>query len=222
VALVKSSESDAGTLPYSAAVPVDSSSKQKVMELLQEGTSVFSSSPQTASAVEELLGMSQPGQLAGASMLMGQGTWEVFYAPHIANLAKTFGAGATFVPIRYALSGSSLVSNVQYKHPLLGTGWLSAAGLIGEKNDDTLQLTFEKFWIDVGTEEPRSEREIEAADSFGAGANLDRLIGTIGRAAFFPQFAVFPVLYVDSDIAVFKFPALDSNIAIARVPLQEL
>lgn len=37
------------------------------------------------------------------------------------------------------------------------------------------------------------------------------------RAAFFPQLAVFPVLYLDSDLAVFKFTPLDSAIACHRV-----
>ena len=43
------------------------------------------------------------------------------------------------------------------------------------------------------------------------------MIGALGRAGFFPQFAVFPVLYLDEDMAVFRFPPLNSNIAVRKV-----
>jgi hypothetical protein len=37
------------------------------------------------------------------------------------------------------------------------------------------------------------------------------------RAAFLPDLALFPVLYVDEQLAVFKFPPLNSNIAVRKV-----
>lgn len=37
------------------------------------------------------------------------------------------------------------------------------------------------------------------------------------RSAFFPQLAVFPVMYLDSDLCVFKFTPLDSLIAVHKV-----
>jgi hypothetical protein len=37
------------------------------------------------------------------------------------------------------------------------------------------------------------------------------------RAAFLPDLALFPVLYVDDQLAVFKFPPLNSNIAVRKV-----
>ena len=47
---------------------------------------------------------------------------------------------------------------------------------------------------------------------------VDAAVNVIGRAAFFPQFAVFPVKYLDADLAVFSFPPLnDSLIAVRRV-----
>lgn len=40
----------------------------------------------------------------------------------------------------------------------------------------------------------------------------------LGKAGFLPQFAVFPVKYLDSDLAVFTFPPLrDSLIAVRKV-----
>jgi hypothetical protein len=60
--------------------------------------------------------------------------------------------------------------------------------------------------------------------SLGAGAaeaeaGLDAVVGALGRAAFFPRFAVFPVLYLDGadGVAVFRFPPLSSNIAVRRL-----
>ncbi len=51
----------------------------------------------------------------------------------------------------------------------------------------------------------------------GIGNLVDSAINALGRAAFFPQFAVFPVDYLDADIAVFTFPPLNSRIAVQRV-----
>ena len=52
----------------------------------------------------------------------------------------------------------------------------------------------------------------------GAAGVFDSAVQTIGRAAFFPQFALFPVRYLDSDMAVFTFPPLrDSLIAVRKV-----
>lgn len=52
---------------------------------------------------------------------------EVFYAPHIVAASKP--VGLRIEPIRYSLkSDGSMVSNVKYTHPLVGSGWLSASG----------------------------------------------------------------------------------------------
>ena len=52
----------------------------------------------------------------------------------------------------------------------------------------------------------------------GVAGLVDTAINAIGRAAFFPRFAVFPVKYLDTDLAVFSFPPLrDSLIAVKRV-----
>ena len=46
---------------------------------------------------------------------------------------------------------------------------------------------------------------------------LDSMVQALGKAAFFPQFAVFPVKYLDGDMAVFTFPPLkDSLIAVRK------
>lgn len=81
------------------------------------------------------------------------------------------------------------------------------------KDETSLEISFERFWVDVGAENLRSETPAASSSQF----SVDSLIGAAGRTAFFPQFAVFPVLYVDSDFAVFNFPPLNSNIAVRRV-----
>ena len=45
---------------------------------------------------------------------------------------------------------------------------------------------------------------------------MDSAVNVLGKAAFLPQFAVFPVKYLDADMAVFTFPPLNSLIAVRR------
>jgi hypothetical protein len=49
------------------------------------------------------------------------------------------------------------------------------------------------------------------------GSWLTSAINSVGRAMFFPQLSLFPVLYLDQDIAVFEFPPLRTKIAVARL-----
>ena len=52
----------------------------------------------------------------------------------------------------------------------------------------------------------------------GLAGVLDSAVQVLGKAGFLPQFAVFPVKYLDSDMAVFTFPPLrDSLIAVRKV-----
>ena len=74
----------------------------------------------------------------------------------------------------------------------------------------TLKLEFNRFWIDQGD-------ALRADVAPGTGDGGDTAITAIGRAAFFPALALFPVLHVDAEIAVFRFPPLRSNIAVRRV-----
>jgi hypothetical protein len=51
---------------------------------------------------------------------------QVFHAPHIAGMSSVLST--RFTPIRYRLHNGSLVTNVRFSNPLLGSGWLSASG----------------------------------------------------------------------------------------------
>eukprot|EP00877_Chromochloris_zofingiensis_P007624 jgi/Chrzof1/3114/Cz12g12150.t1 len=141
---------------------------------------------------------------------------QVFHAPHIARMSSALGT--RFDPIRYVFSSGKLISNVRYSNPLLGSGWLSAAGSLSSGGDDKVCIQFDEFWFDLGADNLRPE--LTPADQGlqpPMPAWADQMIGVLGRAAFLPQFAVFPVLYLDDQLAVFSFPPLKSNIAVRKV-----
>jgi hypothetical protein len=48
------------------------------------------------------------------------------------------------------LRGDHIDSNVRYSAPLLGSGWLSAAGGFREKDTETVEVLFDSFWWDTG------------------------------------------------------------------------
>ncbi|GLC40703.1 hypothetical protein PLESTB_000031000 [Pleodorina starrii] len=196
------------TSPYATA---PATGRAKVLQLLGEGLNTYSGE-QFGPAVSQLIAENPTPQPGNESVALGQGTWQVFYAPHIARMSSALGT--TFQPIQYRLSGSTLVSNVKYSNPLLGEGWLSAGGTMARKYDDAVEVTFDRFWVDMGADSLRADLPPDASSSL---LTADGIIGALGRAAFFPQLAVFPVLYLDSDLAVFKFTPLDSPIAVHRV-----
>lgn len=102
-----------------------------------------------------------------------------------------------------------------YSHPLLGSGWLSASGRMAAADDATLALAFDRFWWDLGESGLRGELL-----PGGPPRLADAVVGALGRAAFLPSFARFPVEALDAGagLAVFRFPPLASSIAIVRAP----
>lgn len=72
------------------------------------------------------------------------------------------------------------------------------------KGDDKLELHFDRFWVDLGDklrpELPAADAPADGASAAGGTSGSD-WISAIGRAAFFPQFAIFPVMYLDADVA---------------------
>lgn len=113
---------------------------------------------------------------------------------------------------------------MRYQHPLLGSGWLSASGTVSAPDDATLLLRFDRFWVDLGQDSLRPElRDAQGGGGGGGGGAwqrlLDAAVGVLGRAAFLPSLARFPVEHLDAPagLSVFRFPPLASSIAIARV-----
>ena len=179
------------------------------------GASMYSADAETARLVEELVGAFEPAGAAAESLRVGEGTWEVFYAPHIRGLSRWL-LGTEFAPLRYRLwrEGDGiyrLSSHVRYRGPF-GEGWLSAAGTIREGDRDSeLMLHFDRFWVDGPEGGPRLELPPDG------GSAWDRAVGALGRASFVPPLARFPVRYLDPDLSVFRFPPLSSDIGIRRV-----
>jgi hypothetical protein len=65
--------------------------------------------------------------LEGYVQQVGEGEWQVFHAPHLVGLSRFFGAT---ISVRYRLEGNAIYSNVLYRHPIFGSGWLSASGAL--------------------------------------------------------------------------------------------
>lgn len=74
---------------------------------------------------------------------------QVYSAPHIQKMSSILGT--RFSPILYKLDGDSIISNVRYSSSLFKEGWLSASGRIQASSEDTLQIIFDQFWIDFGS-----------------------------------------------------------------------
>ena len=182
-------------------------------------SSVYTATDQTASAVDQLIkdygASGRSGRGCEDTFALGQGTWEVFYAPHIRNLSQ--GLQTEFSPIRYTLleDNNGIRSHVRYTNALFGSGWLSASGTITAEDESTLRIHFDSFWLDK--EDELREILLERGQTLEMLAPLDRAVNAIGRLGFLPAFATFPVLQVSKDYAVFRFPPLQSNIAIKRI-----
>ncbi|KAF5842800.1 hypothetical protein DUNSADRAFT_5172 [Dunaliella salina] len=84
--------------------------------------------------------------------------------------------------------------------------------------DTSVEIRFDRFWVDFG--EGLREDVLPEGSQEGSGylaTTIDQVVGSIGRAAFFPQFAVFPIHYLDDDMTVFEFTPLSSKISAQRV-----
>lgn len=215
---------------------------QALLDLASPGSNATDA--QLSAAVQALVasgtGTSSPGP---DTLNFGTGYWRVIHAPHINRISSLLNAKFT---ISYTLldpttqttkasseesssasgaTSSTLVfpslslppqfySNVRYEQPLLGSGWLSASGSLVSISNNDVEIRFDQFWVDNGGEK-NDLRQFLTEDNRDAG---DAIVTAIGRTAFFQGLAVFPVLHLDADagVAVFRFPPLDSNIAVVR------
>jgi len=179
---------------------------------LSSGSSLYNPGP-LPEIVEEIVLYNPTPKPADAAVQLGQGTWEVFSAPHITKLLSS--VGIRFEPVRFTLDGTHISSNVKFRAPLGVEGWLSAAGrLVPRPGGDTVEVAFTDFWVDYGAQALR--KDITQGIRRAPGT-LDQVITQLGRLAFFPQLSVYPVLYLDADLCVFKFKPMESTIACRKV-----
>jgi len=152
-----------------------------------------------------------------SNAVRGDGTWEVFSAPHIKRLAGP--VGVIFSPLRYIIEDGAIVSHVRHRG-IVPDGWLSASGAVEEGQEmvaegrmrPTCLIKFDKFWIGSGAREDEP-REFPAEKTV-----VDTVVDAVGNAGFLDGFAKFPVLFYDEDrgVVIFQFPPLQSNIAAVR------
>ncbi len=108
---------------------------------------LYAATSATADAVNTLVASRAGASDDAAAMASGDGTWEVFYAPHM-RTSELFSA--RFRPVRYVLSqaGTRMRSDVGYTLPGGAAGWLSAEGSVGARGDGGVDVLFETFWVE--------------------------------------------------------------------------
>jgi hypothetical protein len=85
-----------------------------------------------------------------------------------------------------------------------------------EMTDQSMDIVFDQFWVDVG--EGNLRESIDGPSSGDVGQDRwDSLLSWLGRLGFIRPLAVFPVLYFDEDMCVFRFPPLASNISVMKL-----
>lgn len=153
-----------------------------------------------------------------SNAVRGDGTWDVFSAPHIKRLAGP--VGVVFSPLRYVIEDGLIHSHVRHRG-IVPDGWLSASGVVKEADEmkaegrlrPTCLIKFDKFWIGAGArkDQPRGY----PADNASI---VDVAIDAVGNAGFLDGFAKFPVLFYDESqgVVIFQFPPLQSNICAIR------
>ncbi|KAL4518628.1 hypothetical protein Ndes2437B_g00717 [Nannochloris sp. 'desiccata'] len=221
--------SPAASGPPGASTNITPQQKQAAQNLLHLVQSKDSAPAETQlqAAVDNLLAtgtaVCNPGT---ATMTSGSGHWNVIHAPHINRMSSILG---TKFDISYTMatpgdnaerystatpSPPQFYSNVRYESPLFGSGWLSASGRLFSTENDSVELHFDTFWVDIGGEKS-DLRPFITKETTNTG---DEIVTALGRITFFEGLAKFPVLYLDTDagVSVFRFPPLRSNIAVVR------
>jgi|EP00900_Chrysochromulina_parva_P007911 hypothetical protein len=125
------------------------------------------------------------------------GTWRVVNAPHIDTLSSVLFT--KFSPIEYVLGPSGEIASYVRYSGLPGTGWLCTDGTIENVADSgrpTVKVVWDRiWWVPSGT---------TSHPAFEDGA-FSPLIQALGRLGFIEDLSVFPVRFVQDDVAVFDF-----------------
>ncbi|GMI19021.1 hypothetical protein TeGR_g11517, partial [Tetraparma gracilis] len=132
-------------------------------------------------------------------------------------------SGHAFDPILYELSPSppsSIVSNVRYAGPL-GSGWLSASGEYSFTADRSTILFRDFWWVPETGLFARSPPPPSSRPGAGPGdprAAFPRLVRSLGRLGFRPEFGTFPIKSLAADEVRFEFEPLGSVITARKQP----
>lgn len=144
------------------------------------------------------------------------GTWNVVYAPHIANGAKVFGGK---FDVQYNLyTNGSITSHARYDFPIVGSGYLSVSGRYGSKDNLVCRVDFDRAWVtpfvggNVSLYYKPYESLEEVPDSI-----WKWIINNLGKIMFIEEFAVFPISFLDEDTIVFDFELLGTRICARKI-----
>ncbi|GAB5369296.1 hypothetical protein AAMO2058_001392900 [Amorphochlora amoebiformis] len=194
----------------------DIETAKKIIQTISPQNSLNDASDDVARAVASLI---KQGESNGVSISNKDwfGRWHVIYAPHIRTLSKVL-LGTKF-DVEYVIKdektefGPAIQSNVRYENPILGKGWLCSSGTVrSDGESDALSVvSFRDFWLSFGENPPNSKPDMNSG--------LRSVVNSLGRAGFIEDFSQFPVLYLDSEFCVFKFPLLDVTIAARKEAL---
>ena len=156
------------------------------------------------------------GDKLGAALRSSDGVWEVTYAPHIRTLSEPVGVRAR--PLRYTLAGNgtTIRSDVLLTSASYGAAWLCAEGRPELSSDGSaIYVLFDSFWWRAGDAAAPPPNPL--ARGSGSASLFDAAVNAVGRAAFVASLSRFPVLYVDEQLALFRFPPLAATIAAVKV-----
>lgn len=214
--------------------------QELVSSLRRDGVNLVTCGDEIGDAVKSLVANAQQQgpqnarRLTLASMQSGQGVWEVFYMPHIANVAKPLNLAVK--PLRYIITDTrsadstsgevelELQTDVRIAAGITGMSpgvWLSTAGIVAtsQANDTAVELDLTKFWVGGGCL-PRPISDVFGSTSGLSSTTdtdrqvsspnnkvnlLDSLVDWAGRAGFIKDFATFPVVFFDDDAGLCVF-----------------
>lgn len=180
-------------VPPTPAQPVSLPALERVRSLVAAG--VPRSDGALESAVKALVEEASLPALIDWKQVAG--TWRVVNAPHIDTLSSVLFT--KFSPIEYVLGPSGEIASYVRYYGLPGTGWLCTDGTIenvAESGRPTVKIVWDRiWWVPGGTTSP---------PAFEDGA-FSRLVQGLGRLGFIEDLSVFPVRFLQDDVAVFNF-----------------
>ncbi len=180
--------------PPPASVPSPVPAVERVRSLVAAGAPRSDST--LASAVKALVADASPPAVVDWKQVAG--TWRVINAPHIDTLSSVLFT--KFSPIEYVLGPRGEISSYVRYSGLPGNGWLCTEGTIENLPADderpAVKIVWDRIWWVPGA--------ADAPPAFEQGA-LGPLVQGLGRLGFIEGLSVFPVRFVQDDMAVFNF-----------------
>eukprot|EP00468_Gymnochlora_sp_CCMP2014_P000441 CAMPEP_0167743064 /NCGR_PEP_ID=MMETSP0110_2-20121227/1800_1 /TAXON_ID=629695 /ORGANISM="Gymnochlora sp., Strain CCMP2014" /LENGTH=253 /DNA_ID=CAMNT_0007627377 /DNA_START=45 /DNA_END=806 /DNA_ORIENTATION=- len=218
-ALITSSKFASPTLTRATPTPDRSSASANVEDItsarefirnLRLGSNIADSDKTVANAINTLLQDKSPSNAVDKTIsdFDWNGSWRVVYAPHL-SFASQMLLGTKF-DVEYAIDDETMQSNVRVTSDILPLQyWLCSAGSVTSAGPRDCKIKFNEFWVEPLTratiDAPPPKPDLSGGNRF--------LINAMGKLGFLEDLALFPVLWMDESLCVFRFPALNVVIA---------